>query len=486
MARPVAVIILAAGKGTRMKSDLHKVLHPIAGRPMLAHLLASVDELAPARTVVVVGDKGEQVEALVAAHGGTVVTQQPQQGTADAVRQADAALAGFEGDILILYADVPFVTVATMRAMIDRLTGTDGAVVLASRPADARHYGRVFAEPDGTILKMVEHKDASDDERALDLCNSGLMAVRSADLWPLLARVGNANAGQEYYLPDIVMIAAQDGRKSAVIEVPAEEVEGINSRAELAQAEARWQMWRRRRAMDDGVTLVAPETVWFAWDTKLGRDVFVEPNVIFEPGVQVGDGARIEAHLIVPENSTIPPGTIVSGTNRFSFERSGTTRSAAWTGRFSTSERARMIVGFGPVVIDSLGDVIRALELRSHNAPPDLLDEEHADQILADLKELRLRLNELIHALERGKDDVALREEVAQLYRSRVAPWLKGRLSEAGRSMSNMLSLSPALLVAYLGLSQFFDNDAFAAFMSGAISGILGGGLQGSRASEKD
>jgi bifunctional UDP-N-acetylglucosamine pyrophosphorylase/glucosamine-1-phosphate N-acetyltransferase len=307
MARPVAVIILAAGKGTRMKSDLHKVLHPIAGRPMLAHLLAGVDELAPARTVIVVGDKAGQVEPLAAAHNGVVVVQQPQQGTAHAVRQAEAALAGFDGDVLILYADVPFVRVETMRRMLDRLAGTAGAIVLAARPADARHYGRILAEPDGTILKMVEYKDASPEERALDLCNSGLMAVRSADLWPLLARVGNANAAQEYYLPDIVMIAAGDGRRSAMIEVPPEEVEGINSRAELAAAEAAWQVRRREAFMADGVSLIAPETIWFSHDTRIGRDSIVEPNVVFGPGVTVADGVRIRAFSHI-EGATIAAG----------------------------------------------------------------------------------------------------------------------------------------------------------------------------------
>jgi bifunctional UDP-N-acetylglucosamine pyrophosphorylase/glucosamine-1-phosphate N-acetyltransferase len=307
MARPVAAVILAAGKGTRMKSDLHKVLHPIAGRPMLAHLLASVDALAPARTVVVVGDRSEQIAPVVAAHGGTTVIQEPQLGTADAVRQAEAALAGFDGDILILYADVPFVGVETMKRMLARLADTPGAVVLAFRPSDAKHYGRILAEPDGMIVKMVEHKDATEEERALDLCNSGLMAVRSTDLWPLLARVGNDNAAKEYYLPDIVMIAAGDGLTSAVIEVAAAEVEGINSRAELAAQEAAWQARRREEMMADGVSLAAPETVWLAWDTKIGRDTIVEPNVVFGPGVTIGEAVRIRAFSHI-EGATIASG----------------------------------------------------------------------------------------------------------------------------------------------------------------------------------
>src|SRR5205085_8304818 len=237
MTRPVAAIILAAGKGTRMKSDLHKVLHPVAGRPMLAHLLASVAELGPARTVVVVGDKADQVEPLVQEFGGVIALQEPQHGTAHAVRQAEAALAGFDGDVLILFGDVPFVRSETMRRMLDRLADAEAAVVAAFRPDDPKQYGRILVDADGAILKMVEYKDATGEERALNLCNSGLMAVRAAELWPLLARVGNANAAGEYYLPDIVMIAAGDGRASLAVEVDVAEVEGINSRAELAAAE---------------------------------------------------------------------------------------------------------------------------------------------------------------------------------------------------------------------------------------------------------
>ncbi len=309
MTRPVAAIILAAGKGTRMKSDLHKVLHPIAGRPMLAHLLASVEALAPQRKVVVVGSGREQVEPVVAARGGIVAVQDPQHGTAHAVQQAQGALAGFDGDVLILYGDVPFVAAATMRAMLDRLAGPDApaAVVLAFRPADPAQYGRILADTDGTIRKMVEYKDASAAERAIDLCNSGLMAVRAADLWPLLARVGNDNAAGEYYLPDIVMIAGADGRPAAVIETDAAEVTGINSRAELAAAEAAWQVRRRRAAMDDGVSLLAPDTVWFSHDTLVGRDTLIEPNVVFGPGVTVGERVRIRAFSHI-EGATIAPG----------------------------------------------------------------------------------------------------------------------------------------------------------------------------------
>lgn len=296
MSRPLAAIILAAGKGTRMKSDLHKVLHPIAGRPMLLHLIAAVAALKAERTVVVTGAGREQVEAAVSPLGIATALQAEQLGTGHAVAQAEAALAGFEGDVLILYGDVPLVTSATMHAMIDRLNAPDAPaiVVLGFRPADAAAYGRIIAT-DGIIDKMVEYKDASDAERAVDLCNSGLMAVRSADLFPLLARVGNDNAAGEYYLPDVVMLAAADGRRSAVIETAAVEVAGVNSRGELASVEASWQAARRAQAMVDGVTLIAPETVWFAYDTAIGRDVVIEPNVFFGPGVSIGDGATIHA-----------------------------------------------------------------------------------------------------------------------------------------------------------------------------------------------
>lgn len=309
MTRPLAAVILAAGKGTRMKSDLHKVLHPIAGRPMLGHLLASVDALAPTHKVVVVGSGREQVEPFVTAAGGVVVVQDPQHGTAHAVQQAENALSGFDGNVLILYGDAPFVSTDTMRRMVERLGASDApaTVVVAFRPDEPKQYGRILARADGTIEKMVEYKDASEAERAIELCNSGLMAVRSADLWPLLARVGNDNVAGEYYLPDIVMIAAADGRASAAIEVDPAEVEGVNSRAELAALELAWQQRRRQAMMDAGVSLIAPETTWFSHDTEVGRDTVIEPNVFFGPGVTIGE------RVIVKGFSHIEGATIAAG-----------------------------------------------------------------------------------------------------------------------------------------------------------------------------
>ncbi|MCJ2185919.1 bifunctional UDP-N-acetylglucosamine diphosphorylase/glucosamine-1-phosphate N-acetyltransferase GlmU [Novosphingobium beihaiensis] len=309
---PLAIVVLAAGKGTRMKSSLHKVLHPIAGRPMIEHLLASAQELAPERQVLVAGHGREQLEEAMGGRAAIAV-QEPQLGTGHAVQQAEQALSGFEGDVLILYGDVPFVRAETMRAMIERLHASDSpaAVVLGFEPEDPLQYGRVLAHDDGRIAMMVEYKDASEEQRACRLCNSGLMAVKSADLFELLGKVGNDNAAGEYYLVDIVNIAALEGRTCAVIVTDdPDEVGGINSRGELAAAEARWQARRREQAMADGVTLIAPETVFFAWDTQLGRDVTIEPNVVFGPGVTIADDVVIHAfsHL---EGAVLESGTSI-------------------------------------------------------------------------------------------------------------------------------------------------------------------------------
>ncbi|WAT18864.1 bifunctional UDP-N-acetylglucosamine diphosphorylase/glucosamine-1-phosphate N-acetyltransferase GlmU [Aurantiacibacter sp. MUD11] len=311
--RPIAAVILAAGKGTRMKSAKHKVLHEVAGRSMIEHLLASVEQLAPEKLVAIVGESREQLEERLAGRCAFAV-QEPQLGTGHAVQQAEEALAGFDGDVLVLYGDVPFVKAETMRAMIDRLRAVDApaAVVLGFEPEDPLRYGRVIAQQ-GQIIKMVEYKDASEDERACRLCNSGLLAARSDDLFALLGRVKNENAQAEYYLPDIVNIAIADGRNCAVVscETP-DEVAGVNSRAELAAAEAQWQEYKRAEVMEAGVTLRAPETVFFSWDTDLAADVVVEQNVVFGPGVSVASGATIRAfsHLegaTVGENVEVGP-----------------------------------------------------------------------------------------------------------------------------------------------------------------------------------
>lgn len=353
--RPVAAIILAAGKGTRMKSDLHKVLHPIAGKPMLLHLLASVDALEPAHKIVVVGSGKEQLEAALAGTGCTIAVQEPQLGTGHAVQQAQAALAGFDGDVLILYGDVPLVSTATMQRMIDRLNEADApaAVIVGFRPDDPGVYGRIVSVNGRTIARMVEFKDATPEEREIDLCNSGLMAVRSADLFALLAEVGNDNAAGEYYLPDIVMVALKQGRASAVIETGTDEVTGVNSRAELASMESQWQARRRRQAMDDGATLIAPETVWFAHDTQVGRDVLIEPNVFFGPGVSIADKVTIHGF------SHIEGATIASGAEVGPFARlrpGAVLEEKSKVGNFVEMKKARLGKGAKANHLTYLGD----------------------------------------------------------------------------------------------------------------------------------
>jgi len=295
--RRFAVVILAAGQGTRMRSDTHKVLHPIASRPLLLHLLDRVDALGADKRVVVVGKGREQVEAAIAGRDVSVAFQAEQKGTGHAVQQAADALAGYDGPVLILYGDTPFVEAETLRRMLDRLDGDDGpgVVVLASCPPDPLKYGRIILGRGDRVAKMVEYKDATEEERAVRLCNSGMMAVRAKDLFRWLAKVGNDNAAGEYYLPDVVNIAAAEGREAVVIEGDPYETAGVNSRAELAHLELEWQRRRREEVLHEGATLIDPESVWFAYDTKLGRDVTVEPHVVFGPGVQVADGASIHA-----------------------------------------------------------------------------------------------------------------------------------------------------------------------------------------------
>jgi bifunctional UDP-N-acetylglucosamine pyrophosphorylase/glucosamine-1-phosphate N-acetyltransferase len=288
-----------------MRSDTHKVLHPIAGRPMLLHLLDRVDALAPKQTVIVLGKGREQVQSALNGRPVAFAVQEEQKGTGHAVQQAASALDAYDGAVLVLYGDTPFVESDTLARMLDRLEQPDspGVVVLGAVQQDPAAYGRIIAVGD-RILKMVEYKDATEEERAVRLCNSGLLAVRCNDLFRWLDRVGNANAAGEYYLPDIVNVAAREGRPAVVIEGDPYETAGVNSRAELAHLELEWQRRRREEALQDGATLIDPESVWFAYDTKLGRDVTVEPHVVFGPGVQVADGATIHAFSHI-EGATI-------------------------------------------------------------------------------------------------------------------------------------------------------------------------------------
>jgi len=292
--RKTAVVVLAAGKGTRMKSSLPKVLHPIAGRAMVHHVLAAAAELAPERTIVVLGRDMDPVAKAVAP--AMVAVQDPPLGTGHAVLAAAEALDGFDGDVIVAFADTPLVTPATYRLMLERRRADDdpAVVVLGFTPADPAAYGRLVMKK-GKLKRIVEARDADDEELGIGLCNAGLMAIDGKHALALLRGIGNGNAKGEFYLTDIVEIARDRGFGCAVVEASEDEVMGVNSRAELAKAEAIWQHRRREHFMDEGVTLADPDTVYFSADTILGRDVTIGPSVVFGPGVSIEDGVRIEA-----------------------------------------------------------------------------------------------------------------------------------------------------------------------------------------------
>lgn len=293
---PTALIVLAAGKGTRMKSDMPKVMHQIAGAPLFAHALASGAALSPDRAVLVVGHGAEMVEAAAKALDPdiTIALQREQLGTGHAVAQAKEALDGFTGDAFVLYGDTPFISPATMEAMAKARSAGSDVVVLGFEAADPGRYGRLIVE-NGALDRIVEFKDASDEERAVTLCNSGVVAADATLLFDLLSEVGNDNAAGEYYLPDIVTVARARGLSASVVTCDEAETLGINSRAELATAENVFQTKARDAALDNGVTLMARDTVYFSHDTVIGRDTVIEPNVVFGPDVTVESGATIRA-----------------------------------------------------------------------------------------------------------------------------------------------------------------------------------------------
>src|SRR6056297_3199848 len=292
---PVALIVLAAGKGTRMHSDLPKVLHEVAGAPLLVHAIAAGAALEPARTVVVAGHGAEAVRAAVAAHDpqAQVVIQSEQRGTAHAVAQTRPALGAFDGDALVLYGDTPFIRPETLARMAEARRHHD-IVVLGFAPADPGRYGRLVMEGE-SLIRIVEFKDASETERAIGLCNSGVVMAPAALLFELVAGVGRDNAAGEYYLTDIVGLARERGLSATAVTCDEAETLGVNSHAELAAAEAAFQARARAEALETGVTLPAPETVHFARDTVVGRDTVIEQNVVFGPGVTVETGAHIRA-----------------------------------------------------------------------------------------------------------------------------------------------------------------------------------------------
>jgi bifunctional UDP-N-acetylglucosamine pyrophosphorylase / glucosamine-1-phosphate N-acetyltransferase len=306
----VSVIVLAAGQGTRMNSDLPKVLHTLAAAPLLHHALTTARSLDPARIVVVTGHGAEAVTDAALAFDEAVdaVLQDPQSGTAHAVAQAAPLLADTSGEVIVLYADTPFIREDTLRAML-QARARHSVVALGFHAADPGRYGRLITDGDA-LLKITEWKDATEAERALTLCNSGVICADAKALFSLIAEVGNDNAAGEYYLTDIVELARQRGLSAGVVLCDESETLGINTKQQLADAERAFQTRARTEALDNGVTLTAPETVFFALDTHIGRDATVGPNVIFGPGVTVESGAEIKGfcHL---EGCHISRGAVV-------------------------------------------------------------------------------------------------------------------------------------------------------------------------------
>ncbi|OWJ78797.1 bifunctional UDP-N-acetylglucosamine diphosphorylase/glucosamine-1-phosphate N-acetyltransferase GlmU [Haematobacter genomosp. 1] len=307
-----ALIVLAAGQGTRMNSDLPKVLHEVGGAPLVVHALLSAAPLEPERSVVVTGHGGAAVARVVAEFDEHVrtVEQAEQLGTAHAVLQAAPMLEGFAGNAIVLYGDTPFIRAETLEEMLAARKQHD-IVVLGFEAADPGRYGRLVMEGD-TLLRIVEYKDATESERRIGLCNSGVLCADAATLMRLVSEVGNENAAGEYYLTDIVALGRAQGLSATAVTCAEVETMGVNTRAQLATAEAAFQARARGEAAENGVTLLDPATVHFSWDTAIGRDTVVEPNVIFAPGVTVESGARIRgfSHLEgchVSEGATIGP-----------------------------------------------------------------------------------------------------------------------------------------------------------------------------------
>ena len=305
----LAIVILAAGQGTRMKSSLPKVLHPIGSRPMLAHVLAVAKELEAERIVVVTAPGASAVAGLAAAWGADAVVQDRQLGTGHAVLAAEEKLKGFDGNLLVLFGDAPLLTAATLQRLSGRLGNDADLTALGFRAADPAGYGRMVAEGD-QLVRIVEHKDASEDERRIDLCFAGMLAGNARTIFELLHRVDNRNAQGEFYMTDAIAIARSRGLRCAIVEGPESEMLGVNSRAQLAEAESAFQKRTRTKLMSEGVSFLAPETVYLCADTAIEPDVSIGPYVVFGPGVSVKSGAEIRAFSHI-EGATVGSGAIV-------------------------------------------------------------------------------------------------------------------------------------------------------------------------------
>jgi bifunctional UDP-N-acetylglucosamine pyrophosphorylase/glucosamine-1-phosphate N-acetyltransferase len=308
MRSPLAVVVLAAGAGTRMKSALPKVLHPVAGKPMLAHVLASVARLKPAKVVGVIAPGAETVAKAFAPHPTAV--QKKALGTGDAVKAALPALRGHSGPVLVVYGDSPLITTATLQRLLESCRKAKASVgVLGFVAKDPSPYGRLIVNG-GALEKIVESKDANAEEKAIDFVNSGVMCLDGARIAELLGAIGNDNVKREFYLTDAVGIARARGLHAIAVEGHEAEFQGVNSRAELAAAERAMQQLLRERAMAAGVTMLDPDTVWLSADTRFGTDVTIGPNVRFGPGVTVAGNVRINAFCDI-EGARIGKGAII-------------------------------------------------------------------------------------------------------------------------------------------------------------------------------
>src|SRR5882762_1309841 len=298
----LAVVVLAAGSGTRMKSALPKVMHAIAGRPMLAHVLAVAKALKAARVVVVTAPDAAPVAALAKEWGAETMVQQRQLGTGHAVLAAEAALKGFSGNLLVLFGDTPILTAATLSRLLASLKNADIAA-LGFRAADPTGYGRMVCQGE-RLSRIVEDKDATPEERRNDLCFAGMLAGKATTVFELLHGVGNQNAQGEFYLTDLIAIAGARKLKCAVVEGKEGEMLGVNSRAQLAEAEMAFQARRKAELMEQGVSFLAPDTVFVSADTTIEADAVIGPYVVFGPGVTVRGKAQIRAFCHI-ENSEI-------------------------------------------------------------------------------------------------------------------------------------------------------------------------------------
>ncbi|QEE43869.1 bifunctional UDP-N-acetylglucosamine diphosphorylase/glucosamine-1-phosphate N-acetyltransferase GlmU [Rhizobium sp. WL3] len=296
MTRTCLAIVLAAGDSTRMKSSMSKVLHSVGGRPMIAHVMTSIAASGVSEVALVLGRDAEKVEKAASIDGLAVegVLQTERLGTGHAVLMAKEAIARGYDEILVAYGDVPLITAAPLKAAREALADGADVAVIGFHTANPTGYGRLLVE-DGELIAIREEKDATDAERAVTWCNSGLMAIDGRKALDLLSRIGNQNAKGEYYLTDLVEIARSLGGKAVAVDAPESELTGCNNRAELAVIERLWQERRRHELMVSGVTMIAPETVFLSHDTVIGQDALIEPNVVFGPGVTVEGGAVIHA-----------------------------------------------------------------------------------------------------------------------------------------------------------------------------------------------